>query len=62
MVGNAQKKPQHGHKPQEPHPEPAPAPETEDVMPRTIATGEQSFSFLRENNLFYIDKTHFIKE
>ncbi|MBO4295373.1 MAG: AAA family ATPase [Desulfovibrio sp.] len=31
-------------------------------MARKIATGAQSFSFLRENNAFYIDKTKFIKE
>ncbi len=31
-------------------------------MARKIATGAQSFSFLLENNAFYIDKTHFIKE
>ncbi len=34
----------------------------EDDMSRKIATGAQSFSFLRENNAFYIDKTKFIKE
>ncbi|MBQ7584643.1 MAG: AAA family ATPase, partial [Desulfovibrionaceae bacterium] len=31
-------------------------------MPRIIATGEQNFLTLREDNLFYIDKSKFIKE
>ncbi len=31
-------------------------------MARVIATGEQSFVTLRENALFYVDKTKFIKE
>ena len=31
-------------------------------MPRTIPTGEQSFVTLRRNDLFYIDKTKFIKD
>ena len=31
-------------------------------MKRCIAIGIQSFQKLRENNYFYIDKTHFIKE
>ena len=31
-------------------------------MKRCIAIGIQSFPKLRENNYFYIDKTHFIKE
>ena len=31
-------------------------------MARTISIGSQSFSTLRENNCFYIDKTNFIKE
>ncbi len=31
-------------------------------MKPAIAIGIQSFSKLRENSYFYIDKTHFIKE
>ncbi|MCI7437006.1 MAG: ATP-binding protein [Spirochaetia bacterium] len=31
-------------------------------MARTISIGSQTFSTLRENNCFYIDKTNFIKE
>ena len=31
-------------------------------MPRVIAIGKQDFLTLRQNNLFYIDKTKFIKE
>ncbi|MBQ7586310.1 MAG: AAA family ATPase [Desulfovibrionaceae bacterium] len=31
-------------------------------MPRKITTGEQYFLTLRQNNLFYIDKSKFIKE
>ena len=31
-------------------------------MPRTIPIGKQSFSSLREEDSFYIDKTHFISE
>ena len=31
-------------------------------MKRTVAIGIQDFSTLREKNLFYIDKTNFIKE
>ena len=31
-------------------------------MARTISIGAQSFSDLREKDLFYVDKTHFIKE
>ncbi|MBQ9536363.1 MAG: AAA family ATPase [Desulfovibrionaceae bacterium] len=31
-------------------------------MERVITTGEQNFSYLREHNYFYIDKTNFIKE
>ena len=31
-------------------------------MQRNVALGIQSFPKLRENNYFYIDKTHFIKE
>ena len=31
-------------------------------MPRTIPIGEQNFETLRNKNLFYIDKTRFIKE
>ena len=31
-------------------------------MPRTISIGNQTFSSLRENNYFYVDKTSFIKE
>ncbi|MBQ1845832.1 MAG: AAA family ATPase, partial [Desulfovibrio sp.] len=31
-------------------------------MSRIIPTGEQNFATLREENLFYIDKTRFIQE
>ena len=31
-------------------------------MPRVIPTGEQSYSTLKENNYFLIDKTLFIKD
>ena len=31
-------------------------------MKRRLASGEQNFSYIRENNLFYVDKTHFIDE
>ena len=31
-------------------------------MDRKVAIGIQSFSTLRENNYFYVDKTSFIKE
>lgn len=31
-------------------------------MPRTIGIGQQDFADIRRENLFYIDKTHFIKE
>ena len=31
-------------------------------MPRVIPTGEQVFATLREDNLFYIDKTRFIQD
>ena len=31
-------------------------------MARTVAVGVQDFSKMVENNCFYVDKTHFIKE
>ena len=31
-------------------------------MPRTVGIGQQDFADIRRENLFYIDKTHFIKE
>lgn len=31
-------------------------------MARTVGIGHQDFSYLIQNNLFYIDKTEFIKE
>ena len=31
-------------------------------MPRTVGIGQQDFADIRKENLFYIDKTHFIKE
>ena len=31
-------------------------------MPRTIAIGEQDFSKMIEGNIFYVDKTSFLKE
>ena len=31
-------------------------------MARQVATGEQAFARLRENDLFYIDKTRFIQD
>ncbi len=31
-------------------------------MKKTISIGKQSFSSLRENNYFFVDKSHFIKE
>ena len=31
-------------------------------MPRTVAIGIQDFAHIRERNLFYIDKSNFIKE
>ena len=31
-------------------------------MPRVIGIGQQDFGDVRRENLFYIDKTHFIKE
>ncbi|MBQ1330182.1 MAG: AAA family ATPase, partial [Desulfovibrio sp.] len=37
-------------------------PENGLVMSRIIPTGEQNFATLREENLFYIDKTRFIQE
>ena len=37
-------------------------PESVGVMSRIIPIGEQIFTTLREENLFYIDKTRFIQE
>ena len=31
-------------------------------MVRTVGIGQQDFADIRRENLFYIDKTHFIKE
>ena len=31
-------------------------------MAKTVSMGTQDFSFLRENDCFYIDKTDFIRE
>ena len=31
-------------------------------MTRKVSTGIDKFSKIRKNNIFYIDKTHFIKE
>ena len=31
-------------------------------MAKTVGIGIQDFSKIRENDIFYIDKTHFIKE
>ena len=31
-------------------------------MPETVAIGIQDFEKIRKNNIFYIDKTNFIKE
>ena len=31
-------------------------------MTKTIASGVQDFGRIQQNNYFYIDKTHFIKE
>ena len=34
----------------------------EGIMARVVSIGHQDFGVVRENNYFYIDKTHFIKE